>query len=230
MLNVVLTCEHAGNQIPHAYSDLFKNGEKILASHQGLDIGAFQLAEYFSKYYPQFFYSKVSRLFIELNRSIWHPQLYSPFLQQLTEDEKKRILVNYYLPYRNQVMYALESLFDHGEQVLHLSIHTFTPELNGEVRNTDIGFLYDPRRKREKNFCKLWKQTIYSQTRQFRVRYNYPYLGKADGFVTALRKKYPEDQYIGMELEVNQKYYLNDSSAQIEQLLLNTFESALQKF
>jgi len=37
------------------------------------------------------------------------------------------------------------------------------------------------------------------------VRFNYPYLGKADGFTTYLRKQFPAN-YMGIELEVNQAF------------------------
>ena len=37
------------------------------------------------------------------------------------------------------------------------------------------------------------------------MRYNYPYLGKADGFTTYLRKQF-QTHYLGIEIEINQKY------------------------
>ena len=40
---------------------------------------------------------------------------------------------------------------------------------------------------------------------QLRVRRNYPYLGRADGLPTATRRRWPQDRYIGFELELNQK-------------------------
>ena len=45
---------------------------------------------------------------------------------------------------------------------------------------------------------------------KFKVRFNSPYLGKADGFTTYLRKKFP-DKYSGIELEVNQKFSKNNA-------------------
>jgi hypothetical protein len=41
---------------------------------------------------------------------------------------------------------------------------------------------------------------------EMRVRRNYPYLGRADGMATFLRKHFPEDSYLGIELEFNQKF------------------------
>jgi hypothetical protein len=42
------------------------------------------------------------------------------------------------------------------------------------------------------------------------VRFNYPYLGKADGFTTFMRKQFPKN-YIGIEIEVNQKFAANNT-------------------
>jgi hypothetical protein len=39
---------------------------------------------------------------------------------------------------------------------------------------------------------------------------NYPYQGKADGFTTTLRRQWPGDSYVGIEIEVNQKWPLGD--------------------
>lgn len=230
MMHVILTCEHAGNEIPRAYQHLFHNADDVLASHQALDIGAYHLAEYFSKQYPQFFHSKISRLLIELNRSASHPKLFSKYSNNLSVDRKKIILEEYYNPYRNKVVQTVEDFTRNDIAVLHLSIHTFTPELHDVVRNCDIGLLYDPRRKLEKDFCAKWKQNIYQQSSEFRVRYNYPYLGKADGFVTFLRKCFPPNLYMGIELEVNQKHFTSTINTKLEKRLLASFEATLNYF
>ena len=99
----------------------------------------------------------------------------------------------------------IEKAMQAGEKVLHLSIHSFTPKLNGIERNADIGLLYDPSKKAEKAFCARMKQELLAEGLELRVRFNYPYLGKADGFTTHLRKVFPEN-YSGIELEVNQKF------------------------
>jgi len=41
------------------------------------------------------------------------------------------------------------------------------------------------------------------------VRRNYPYTGKSDGFTAYLRRRFPADAYIGIELEINQKHVFN---------------------
>ena len=41
-----------------------------------------------------------------------------------------------------------------------------------------------------------------------RVRRNYPYRGDADGLTTTLRRRFPWQRYLGIEIEVNQKHVL----------------------
>ena len=87
--------------------------------------------------------------------------------------------------------------------VLHLSMHSFTPILHGKIRDADIGLLYDPTRELECKFCKDLGSLLKRET-PFRVRYNYPYRGVADGFTTELRKSFSGKQYLGIEIEINQ--------------------------
>ncbi|HEX8011112.1 MAG TPA: hypothetical protein VF814_09280 [Casimicrobiaceae bacterium] len=41
---------------------------------------------------------------------------------------------------------------------------------------------------------------------RIRVRPNYPYAGNADGLTTYLRRRFPAGSYLGIELEINQRY------------------------
>ena len=43
---------------------------------------------------------------------------------------------------------------------------------------------------------------------ELKVRRNYPYAGKSDGFTAYLRRRFPADAYVGIELEINQKHVL----------------------
>lgn len=231
MLKVIVTCEHAGNIIPKKFQKYFLKEDKVLSSHEGLDIGAFALARDFAKKFPIFFYSKISRLLIELNRSLHHPKLFSKFTKGLNVETKEQIVDQYYLPYREEIDKTIKELIKEGYVILHLSVHSFTGSLNGDKRTTDIGLLYDPKRKNEKNFSRMWQKKIKTEDRALRVRMNYPYLGTADGFVTALRKKYKGKQYIGLELEVNQDILKNKAlTAKVNSVLLQTFENVVKEY
>jgi hypothetical protein len=39
-----------------------------------------------------------------------------------------------------------------------------------------------------------------------RLRRNYPYRGRSDGLASLLRRRFPVEAYVGLELEVNQRF------------------------
>ncbi|ALJ04071.1 N-formylglutamate amidohydrolase [Pseudalgibacter alginicilyticus] len=228
-MKLIITCEHGGNHIPEKYLSFFKNAENTLCSHQGYDLGAlniFQKLKPLSNYSK---YSKTSRLLIELNRSLHHPNVFSKFTKQLSKTEKNTIIKTYYEPYRNNIESKIISYLNTNQRVVHISIHSFTPVLNKMERNCDIGLLFDTSKKEEKFFCKQFKSILKEQDSNFTIRYNYPYLGKADGFTSYLRKKFPEN-YLGIELEVNQKFSNhNTMNHNLKTVLYNTLKEVVYK-
>src|SRR5690606_18603701 len=108
---------------------------------------------------------------------------------------------SYYKPYRTKVENCIADLINRNNKVVHISFHSFTPELNGVIRKADIGLLFDPKSSFEKHFCINWKAEINRLNNLYKVRFNYPYLGIADGFTSYLRKKYGSQNYCGIELE-----------------------------
>ncbi len=213
MAKVVITCEHGGNVIPEEYQVIFQEHKSLLESHLGWDIGAIKIARAMATAVGDlYFYTKVSRLLIEMNRSLRHPRLFSTITKPLNLIEKTDIIKKYYSAYRNEVESKIHELIEEGEQVIHISVHSFSPILGEKARNNDIGLLYDPVRPLEKKFCYEWKQQINKLDKRIKVRFNFPYLGAADGFVTYLRRKFSWEDYIGIELEVNQKFFLQEKN------------------
>lgn len=231
MFKIVITCEHGGNQIPERYAALFKNYEDVLASHQGWDIGALKLANKLATMADYFFYSEVSRLLVDLNRSLNHPKLFSFITKHLDSDEKTLILEKYFYPYRKEVSDVIEDLISQGNRVIHVSVHSFTPELASVTRNTDIGLLYDPSRLNEKKFNHLWQFCMHGIDPNVKIRFNYPYRGRADGFVNYFRRRFSENVYICSELEVNQKFFLTPmyNLNLLEKLILESFCYLMQE-
>lgn len=212
MKNLIFTCEHGGNEIPAAFHSLFAGRENTLKSHNGWDIGALDLAQKLRMHLnAPLYFSTTSRLLVELNRSLHHPQLFSAFTRHLSGEDKEAILAEYYFPYRTKVEKAIQEMAGEADTV-HISVHSFTPVLNGKKRKADIGLLYDPARKSEKAFCQEWKNEIKRMDDSLNIRFNYPYRGTADGFTTYLRKKTGEN-YIGIELEVNNQLLLDEGES-----------------
>ena len=139
---------------------------------------------------------------MDLNRSLHHRDIFSPWTRHLSPREKNEILKRHYLPYRKKVESRIAGWTRKKKPVLHLSVHTFTPVLRGVKRKADIGILYDPKRKKERALALLWKRSLLTASPRLRVRFNYPYRGTQDGFVPYLRRRFPRSLYLGLELEV----------------------------
>ncbi|WP_121667947.1 N-formylglutamate amidohydrolase [Mesonia aquimarina] len=209
-MKLIITCEHGGNLIPSKYIHLFKNAQQILASHQGFDTGTLDLFTYLSPLADFSKATQISRLLIEVNRSLHHPQLFSAYTKSLSTLEKNKIIDLFYQDYRRVVEEKIKDYHAAKECVFHLSLHSFTPILNKENRTNDIGILYDSKIEEEKSIAKLFKSALKALQPDLIIRFNYPYLGSADGFTTYLRKKFPKN-YIGIELEINQNLVQNNS-------------------
>jgi predicted N-formylglutamate amidohydrolase len=227
--SLVISCEHASYAIPKKYEPFFKEKKAQLKTHQGWDIGALTIFNALKKKALADFYlaANNSRLLVDLNRSLHHRELFSSMTRALPEKAKQVILDVYYHPYRNTLMEYLKACYNQGVSVLHLSIHTFTPNLNSKPRNNDVGLLYDPRRKQEKQLSEALKKAINMREKSFRVRMNFPYRGISDGFVSFIRKKYSEPHYVGIEIEVNQKHF--DKNGKPLTTLVKVLTQALTK-
>lgn len=226
-MQILITCEHGGNHVPSPYRTLFRGAKQQLSGHHGYDTGALAVAGGLAgRLGAQFFFSEVTRLLIDLNRSLRHPKLFSKITKGLPAVEKQDIQNRYYLPYRTEVQSSVSGIISGGRAALHISVHTFSPVLNGQRRNADIGLLYDPSRPLEKSLCINWQKAIISQGHEMIVRRNYPYSGVSDGLVTHLRKLFPPDRYVGIELEINQKLIEHQTGRY--RLLFDTLESGLR--
>jgi predicted N-formylglutamate amidohydrolase len=208
---VLLTCEHGGNRVPAKFARHFREHRALLDSHRGYDPGALELARTCAKHLQApLHFATVTRLLVELNRSPRHPSLFSIVTRTLPKIERETLLAQHYHPYRNRIVAAADEAIESGARVIHLSFHTFTPNLDGDIRRADIGLLYDPRRVGEVALCAQLKRSLNTRRPELIVRKNYPYMGKTDGFTTALRKRWDASTYVGVELEVNQRFPLGD--------------------
>lgn len=232
-ISLVVTCEHGGNRVPAVMRKHFRGAEDVLSSHRGWDPGALPLAKQFAaKFQAPLFSANVSRLVVELNRSLTHPRLFSEFAKNLNAAERTSLLRKYWNPHRDRVTKHIESLIQVRRQVVHLSVHTFTEVLGDEVRTTDIGLLYDPQRELEKNFCSLWQSKLRKLNSAWNIRRNDPYKGSSDGFSTSLRRLFAPEQYLGIELEVCQKFFLQGGTPwdEIRGKILQSFNETMGDF
>jgi predicted N-formylglutamate amidohydrolase len=226
----VVTCEHGGNRVPAAYRAMFDGMEALLATHRGYDPGALLMAQRLATdLEAPLEISTVSRLVVDLNRSPGHPHLFSPATRAAPAEVRREIMARHYLPYRERVERRVGDAIRRGRRAVHISSHSFTPELDGHVRQADIGLLYHPGRAGEVRLCAHWKSALAALAPDLRVRRNYPYAGKGDGLTQHLRRRFPADAYVGIELEVNQRISLEPAArwAGVRTLLSLSLRSAL---
>ncbi|MCG6868562.1 MAG: N-formylglutamate amidohydrolase [Gammaproteobacteria bacterium] len=230
---LVFTCEHAGNLIPAVYRELFRADQSLLDSHRGYDPGAMLMARTLARAFSApLLSSTVSRLLVDLNRSIGHPRLHGEPVRGTPVEVRQHILRKFYRPYRERAeRLVMQSIADSG-RVVHISSHSFVPELNGKRRRADIGLLYDPTRAGEVDLCRRWKDMLVSRAPEFIVRRNYPYEGKGDGLTAWFRRRLPPRVYVGIELEVNQAQVALAGRhwSAMRQVIVETLHSALVDF
>ena len=221
----IITCEHAGNDVPTRFARFFSSASEQLQSHLGWDPGAREIAAFFAReLHAPFFKCESTRLLVEPNRSLHSETLFSKFVQELSESERQEVLNQYYIPHRASVE---DRIRVSAKPVLHLSVHTFTPVFNGIVRDVDVGLLFDPERPNENRFCHLWMQSLNKHAPDVRCRFNEPYLGTDDGFTTYLRTKFNDEEYLGIEIEVSQRFVETSEMERIAGLLLVSLKELL---
>jgi predicted N-formylglutamate amidohydrolase len=174
--DIVLVCDHASNRIPMHLKSLGLTEEE-LNSHIGWDPGAHLVASYLSAHLDApLVFSNYSRLVIDCNRpperidSI--PTISDNIKihgnQGLTKQEclnRRKFLFN---PYHNAIDELLQSRV--GRNTFLLSIHSFTPVLQGITRPWQIGVCY----LEESKWSRNWLSALQGQL-DVKVGYNQPY-------------------------------------------------------
>ena len=174
--------------MPRAYAELFAGRDDLLASHRGWDPGSLQLGRQLARAFDAPLHaSTTTRLLVDLNRSIGHPQLFSEITRGLTRAARDCIVATHYRPYRDHVEGEIARRIASGLSVVHIASHSFTPVLNGDVRRADVAWLYDPRRHGESALAQRWMVQLAQRAPDLRLRRNYPYQGRGDGLTALLR-------------------------------------------
>ena len=205
--SLFVTAEHGGNDVPPDFAEIFRGRDELLESHRGWDPGSLGLATVLaSRLNATLFTATVTRLLVDPNRSSYHRDVFSEVTRPLDRAARSALLDAWHRPHRDRVMNAVARAVDQGRHVLHLGIHSFTPELNGVVRKPDIAFLYDPQRPTEAKIARAWAKGVAARLPGRTIRRNDPYRGSADGLTTTLRRMHADTSYAGIEVEVNQRH------------------------
>lgn len=222
MKDLLLTCEHAGNEIPNFLKDKLVIPKKVLSSHRAYDPGAYEVFKICEKVLKKKGHSfHTSRLVIEGNRPLADGGLFSKY-SILLEDSDKQKLISMHTKHWNKA----RSFGKRKKRVFHFAIHTFTPVLKGEKRLVDIGILFDPKNILELRVAKKLKKHL--DLSGLNVAFNKPYSGKSPGLTTTLREEFKN--YSGIEIEVNQRFIRQKRFKEVSFLVANAIKDCLIEF
>ena len=148
---ILLVCDHAACAFPAALGDM---GLDPFARrcHLAIDIGAGSLTEYLAdRLGVTAVLAQYSRLVVDCNRDLMDPSAFLaygdgilvPGNNNLRQSAKDARANDIYWPYHAAVDREVDRLLALGVAPAFVSIHSFTPVLNGEARECEIGVLWD---------------------------------------------------------------------------------------
>ena len=148
---VLLVCDHASHRFPRSLGTM---GLDYLNRHSHVvhDIGAGALVEMLANNLGvTAVLCQYSRLIVDCNRELvdhnaflkFNDGVDIPANHNLRSDEKEKRASEIYWPYHNAIEGQIGRLKDQGINPVFISVHSFSPVINGEAREWEIGVLWD---------------------------------------------------------------------------------------
>ncbi|MDH3337822.1 MAG: N-formylglutamate amidohydrolase [Gammaproteobacteria bacterium] len=177
----MLVCDHASCRFPRALGDM---GLDPFARrcHLAIDIGAGKLTEILAKSLGvTAVIAQYSRLVVDCNRQLMDPGAFLeygdgiivPGNRNLSQADKDARANAIYWPYHTAIDEQVKRLRAIGPSPAFISIHSFTPVLNGVSRAVQTGVLWDKDSRLSDIFLEGFRAA------GFLVGDNEPYSGKA---------------------------------------------------
>ena len=207
MIGIVLSCEHASWTLPPG-EDLGV-ADEVLRSQASWDHGAYEIAARLGEALGLPVHaSAFSRMFVDLNRPADHPHVIPavsygapvPGNAMLAPGDRARRIEQFHRPYGDAVRRDARARLRDPGTCLHLSSHSFAPELDPAARVYDCGVLYDPAAPFEASLAERLQFGL--RRAGLDVRANQPYKGTEAALVTSLRGELGP-RYAGIELETS---------------------------
>ena len=200
---VLLICDHASCRFPESLGDM---GLDPFARrcHLAIDIGAGALTECLSDSLGvTAVLAQYSRLIVDCNRELLDPGAFLeygdgiivPGNRSLSRADKEARADAIYRPYHNAIDQQIKRLMSIGPPPAFISVHSFTPVLNGESRPWQVGVLWDKDSRLSDIFIEEFRAA------GFITGDNEPYSGKAPQDYTIDHHAEPIDlPHVGIEI------------------------------
>lgn len=159
---MVIICDHASNALPKKYGTLGL-AKKDLQKHIAWDPGTENIGRYIAKKLDStVVLAGYSRLLVDLNRGPDNGEcmrdvsdhIAIPGNKKLSRTEQAARLKKYYWPYHDTIGKQIDRFTKKGIYPVLLSVHSFTPEMDGKKRPWHIGVLWNREQKIAKALCK----------------------------------------------------------------------------
>jgi predicted N-formylglutamate amidohydrolase len=204
--NILFIAEHTGKDFPGGYGTLGLTPEVLETISDYYDNGARRLITALTEqFHATAIFANYSRLLIDLNRTLDHPQLIRdheddwgikiPANQNLSGEERARRIQLYWQPYHNKVRDVINKKIEKHGRVYVFVIHTCSTTYHGELRDFDVDVMYIDSEKLAKQFGSFLADKGY------RINYNEPYSAK----LSATMLDYPAHKVEWICIETNQK-------------------------
>jgi len=211
--SIIITCEHATNELPEGYSWTENDWTFFANDHWGYDPGSLDVAKYLAKELKcVLVYSLYSRLLCDVNRSIAADTLFRTggdgrsidLNANLTYEEEQARIIKYHHSYYN----ALREVSMKIDPLYMFSVHSFTPLYEGNPRTLEVGILVSYSDELGLKVFEGFKK------RNHNVAVNEPYDGKQglNTLDTILFAKYPVRRQ-GIEFEFRNDLLMDPKKA-----------------
>jgi len=224
---VLLVCDHASRRFPASLGSMGLD-PAARRCHLALDIGAGALTERLAKTLGvTAVLCQYSRLVVDCNRQLMDPGAFLEFgdgivipgnrnLHQVDKDIRANEI---YWPYHKAVEGEIKRLRRWEAEPVLVSIHSFTPVLNGESRTWEMGVLWDQDRITAEYFIQGLRDARYL------VGDNEPYSGKAPQDFTIDHHAQPTDlPHVGIEIRQDLIHH-DDGVLRIAEIIHKVIES-----
>lgn len=218
-----LTCEHASMRMPAPWQWPAAD-RRLLGTHWSYDLGARELTlELARELHASAVLARFSRLLVDPNRDELHPDTFRTLADgapvalnaDLAADDRERRLATYHRPYHQALDVALRAV----DAPMLFSIHSFTPNYEGELREVEIGVLFNYEEREAHQLGAVLSEEFE------RVAYNEPWSGRT-GLIYAAERHSQKHGRLALELEVRQDRALDPAfRARLVPVLARYFRS-----
>lgn len=197
MTAFLFSSDYATCAVPEAYREIFRGSEDVVASTEGWEPGALNLAQGFAmKFRTPLVHGDVTRLLIDLEKD--GDERWSRFSNKLPEATRHKVADRHERPYRMALNQRINEDLRRHAAVLHVMIHTDETTDGQVILRTPKGAVL------AEKIADAWRALLRIDdldVRHIRDAENHA-LGDS------LSRSFPASQYAQLRLSVSQTFFL----------------------